>query len=160
VFFPSELGAANDAMDGGRYAEAASLYEGAATESRAAGDTLTFRMMAVLAVKAYGRAGDTENAVRLAVTTVDLLQGLAMIPEIPGVAHKMLAALRAQGHAVSADGISTHVAQVVGAAWSDAGATKLPAFCASCGAAVKPAEIVHPSPSSVACRYCGASLAR
>jgi hypothetical protein len=38
VFFPSELGAANDAMDGGRYAEAGSLYEGAAAESRAAGD--------------------------------------------------------------------------------------------------------------------------
>lgn len=159
MFFPDKLGPANAAMDGGRYAEAGSLYEGAAEESRAAGDTLTFRMMAVLAVKAYGRAGDPENAVRLAISTVDLLQSLAMIPEIPGVAHKMLAALRAQGHAASADGISAHVAEVVGAAWIDTG-TKLPAFCASCGAPVKPAEIVRPSPSTIACRDCGASLAR
>jgi hypothetical protein len=160
MFMPDEVGPANAAMETGRYAEAGSLYERAAVEAHRAGDTLVLRMMAVLAVSAYVRAGDIPSAMRFATATVDLLQSVGMVPEIPGVARKMLNALRDQGHPSEADALSARVGQIVGAAWSDPGAPKLAAFCSSCGAAVKPAEIVHPTPSTSACRYCGANLAR
>ncbi len=68
--------------------------------------------------------------------------------------------MRLHGFAADADELSAHVGQLLGAAWNDPAAPKLPAFCSSCGSPVKPAEVVRPTPSTVACRYCGASLAR
>jgi len=159
MFFPDELGPANEAMAAGRYAEAGSLYERASDASRVAGDHLTLRMMAALAVKGYGMAGDASNGLRIAIATVDVLVSMELLPEIPGFARKALQALRTQGHAAAADELSAHVGRAV-PTWSDPDAPKLPAFCSACGAAVKPAEIVRPTPSTIACHYCGASLAR
>lgn len=159
MFIPDQLGLANAAMDAGKYADAAALYEQASEEARIAGDHLTLRMMVVLGAKAYGMAGDPGKGARFAIATVDLLVTMNLIAEIPGFARKTLQALRAQGHTASADEFSAHVAQVV-PTWNDPDAPKIPAFCSACGAVVKPAEVVRPTPSTMACRYCGASLAR
>jgi hypothetical protein len=160
MFLAPEVGPANDAMAAGRYGEAGALYERAAIASHGAGDVLMTKMNGALAVKAYAKGGDPKNAVRFAIATVDALKAGGHVPEIAGFATKCLESLRVQGHSADADVLSAHVGQAVGAAWSDPNAPKLPAFCSSCGAAVKPAEVVRPTPSTVACHYCGASLAR
>jgi hypothetical protein len=160
LFVAKHEGRANAAMEAGRYAEAATLYEKSAAECYTAGEPLWMQLSALLAVKAYVLAGDPKNAVRFAQATVDAIHGGGKEPEVPGFAAKALESVRLHGFAADADALSAYVGQLLGAAWNDLAAPKLPAFCSSCGAAVKPAEVVRPTPSTVACRYCGASLAR
>jgi hypothetical protein len=152
--------AAIEAMKAGRYAEAAPQLEWAAMFAFGVNDVMQVKLMGANAVKAYAQSGDAANAVRLATRIVDLFHGAGRNPEIPGFAKHALADLRTQGHPQAADALSAHISGVMGGAWSDPDAPKLPAFCSSCGAAVKPAEIVRPTPSTVACHYCGASLDR
>jgi hypothetical protein len=158
TFVAPEMGPATAAFEEGRYAEAAPLYERAAIATHAAGDPLMWKMTAIVAVKAYAMAGDPSNAVRFATQTFDVLRSGGHGAEVPGVAKKCLESLRAQGHAAEADALSAHVARLMDGKWNDPDAPRLVAFCASCGAAVKPAEVVRPTPTTVACRYCGASL--
>lgn len=160
LFVPKDAAAANTAMEEGRYAEAARLYEASAVECHRASEPLWMKMNALLAVKAYVHAADPANAVRFATATVEAIQAGGHAPEVPGFAAKALESMRLHGFAADADALSAHVGQLVGAAWNDPAAAKFPAFCSNCGAAVKPAEVVRPTPSTVACRYCGASLAR
>jgi hypothetical protein len=153
-----------EAMSAGRYAEAAPGFERCARMAHACGDVMEMKMSANNAVTAFAHASDPTNALRLATEIVDLLAsasaGADRRSEIPGFARHALESLRTQAHFAQADALSAHVAQRMGGAWSDAGAPRLAAFCPSCGAAVKPAEVVRPTPSTVACRYCGASLDR
>ena len=159
MFVAPELGPANDAMGAGRYAEAAQLYERCAYAAHQANDLLGVKMGAGMAIKAWAHAGDPKNAVRIATSTVDLLKTIAHEPDVRSFATKTLDSLRTQGYHADADAFSAHVHTVV-PTWSDPNAPQLPAFCSACGAVVKPAEIVRPTPSTVACKYCGASLAR
>ncbi len=159
MFLAPEIEPANDAMSQGRYAEAAGLYERAAYAAHQANDLLGTKMGAHLAIKAFAHAGDPKNAVRIAISTVDLFKTIAGEPDIRSFATKALDTLRTQGHHADADAFSAHVLTLV-PTWSDPNAPQLPAFCTTCGAAVKPAEVVRPTPSTVACSYCGGSLAR
>jgi hypothetical protein len=152
--------AAMTAMKEGRYAEAATRLEWAATAAFGVGDKMQTKMTGTTAVKAYAMAGDPASALRLATHLVNLFHEAGRNPEIPGFAKHALESLRNQGYAAEADALSAHIARAMGGAWSDPNAPKLPAFCSSSGAAVKPAEVVRPTPSTVACRYCGASLDR
>ena len=147
-------------MQAGRYAEAGALFEKCAIDAYRAGEIPDMKLNAALSVKSYAMAGDAANAARFASATVDALAGAGRTPEIHGFATKVLESMRVRGQAAAADEVSKHVGQVVGATWNDPAAPQLPAFCPSCGAAVKPAEIVRPTPSTVACKYCGGSLAR
>ena len=158
TFIAPEMKPAQAAFEDGRYAEAAPLYERAAVATHAAGEALMWKMTAIVAVKAYALAGDPANALRFATSTLDVLHSGGHAGEVPGIAKKCLEALRAQGHGAQADALSAHVGQLMGGQWSDPDAPKLAAFCVSCGAAVKPAEVVRPTPTTVACRYCGVSL--
>lgn len=151
--------AALEAMNAGRYGDAAPRFEWAANSALAVGDgPLHTTINALNAIKAYATAGDPKNAIRFATAWLDQLRRAGRAPEIPAFAGKTLESLRAHGQAADADAYSAHVAGMLGSAWSDPGAPKLPAFCGSCGAIVKPAEVVRPTPTTVACRYCGASL--
>jgi hypothetical protein len=146
------------AMSEGRYAEAATSLEWAATAAFGAGDTMSAKVEGNNAVTAFAKAGDSPGALRLATRLVDLFRDANLPREIPGFAGHALESLRMNGLAAAADALSAHVKGVMGAAWSDPAAPTLTAFCGSCGAAVKPSEVVRPTPSTVACRYCGASV--
>jgi hypothetical protein len=158
VFLADDVAPANAAMQAGRYAEAAPLYERAAIASQHSGEMLQVKMCAALAIKAYAMAGDGANAVRFAKATVDVLKSRP--PEIPGFMRKALESMRDHGLSAEADVVSAYIGEVLGAAWQDPSAPKLPAFCSACGAPVRPAEVVRPTPSTVACKFCGASLGR
>jgi hypothetical protein len=158
VYLADEVGPANAAMEAGRYAEAAALYERGAIASFNAKEMLQLKMCAALAIKAYAMAGDGANATRFARSTIDALKSRP--PEIPGFMRKVLVSMRDHGLPAEADAVSAYVGEVLGAAWQDPNTPKLPAFCSACGAPVKPAEVVRPTPSTVACKFCGASLDR
>jgi hypothetical protein len=158
MYVAPEVAPANEAMAAGRYLEAGALYERSAISSYSAGEVVWQKMGALLAVKAYALGGDPQNAVRFAIATVDVLKTSGRAPEVPGFANKLLETLRTQGHGAAAEALSAHVGELIGAAWHDPHAPKLPAFCSACGGKVKPAEVVRPTPTTVACRYCGVSL--
>lgn len=159
MFVAPELGPANAAFEAGRYPEAAQLYERCASAAHQAQDLLAIKAGALMAVKSWAYAGDPKNAVRFATSTVELFKTSGREPDIRSFATKILDILRGQGHHADADAFSAHVRSVV-PTWTDPNAPQLPAFCSACGAVVKPAEVVRPTPSTVACKFCGASLAR
>jgi len=148
------------AMNEGRYLDAAVLFERSAIHAYRANELPSMKLSASLSIKAYAMGGDAANAERLAKATVDALAAASRGPEIPGFATRVLESLRSRSLGGVADAVSQHVGAVVGPSWNDPATPKLPAFCPSCGAAVKPAEVVRPTPSTVACKYCGGSLAR
>ena len=158
-FVPKHAGRAQKAFDAGRYSDAAAEFEKSTAECHEAGDAIWAKMYALLAVKAHVHAGDGKNALRFAQATVNEIHRQGHAAEVPGFAANALESMRLHGLAAEAELLSAHVGQLLSGAWSDPAAPKLPAFCSSCGAAVKPAEVVRPTPSTVACRYCGASLA-
>jgi hypothetical protein len=159
MFVAPEAEAANNAFAAGRYAEAAQLYERCANASYQAQELLSLKLEAHLAIKAWAYAGDPKNAVRFATATVDLLKRIAGEPDIRTFATRSLETLRTQGHHADADVLSAHVSSIL-PSFSDPNAPRLPSFCFNCGAAVKPAEVVRPTPSTIACKFCGASLMR
>jgi len=148
------------AMEGGRYLQAAALFEEGAIAAYQAGELTTMKMSTALSIKAYAMGGDGASVVRFASSAIDALAAAGRVPEISGFATKLLRDIRAQGQPAAADAFSAHVSSVVGAGFSDPDAPKLAPFCPSCGAAVKPADVVRPTPSTVACPFCGASLSR
>lgn len=147
-------------MKAGQYLEAAQLFERSAIASHQAADREQTKINALLAVKAYAKGGDGASVVRFASSTVDVL--LASHPgiEASSFAKNALEDIRLYDQHAAAEAFSAYVGKVVGAGWHDPAAPALPAFCPGCGAAVKPAEVVRPTPSTLACRYCGGSLAR
>jgi hypothetical protein len=150
---------ANKAMKEGRYAEAAKHYELSAGSAYDARESTSMRMCALLAVKAYSKVPDTTNAIRFALQTIEALKAIGLPPvDQKGFAKKALEELRQYDHHAAADDLSTRVGQIFGAEWHDPAAPRLPAFCPSCGAPVKPAEVVRPTPSTIACKFCGGSL--
>ncbi len=146
-------------MNAGQYDVAGPLFERCAVDCHRAGDLLAMKLNAALSVKSFAMGADGANAARVAVATVDALAAAGRVPEIPGFAAKALESMRIRHLAVVADEVSRHVGTVVGSAWNDPAAIKLPAFCTSCGAPVRPAEVTRPTPSTAACNYCGGSLA-
>jgi hypothetical protein len=160
MFIAPETPAALEAMQAGRYVEAAQLFERAAIAAHQAGDLLSKKMSATLSVKAYSKGGDAANAVRFASATFDVLLAAGLAVDATSFAKKVLADIRLYDQNVAADELSAYVGKVLGAKWHDPAAPQLPGFCSSCGGVVKPAEVVRPTPSTVACRFCGASLAR
>ena len=145
-------------MTAGKYAEAGALFERCALDEYRGGHFLEMKISAALAVKAYSMSGDGANALRFGKAAVDAFAAASRVPEIAGFANKALESLRTRGQAAAAEELSKHISDVVGSAWSDPAMPQLPAVCASCGAVVKPAEVVRPTPTTVACKYCGASL--
>ncbi len=152
--------AALAAMSAGRPLEAAPLFERSAIHAYKANEMLSMKLSASLAIKAYAMAGDAPNAERMARASVDAFAAAGRRAEIPGFATRVLEMLRSRGLGAVADAVSQHISGVMGTGFQDPAAPQLPAFCSSCGAAVKPAEVVRPTPSTVACSFCGASLAR
>jgi hypothetical protein len=146
------------AMKEGRYADAAKGLEWAAAAAFGAGDTMEAKIAGNNAVTAFAKAGDSAGALGIATHMVDLFRDANLAGDIPGFARHALESLRLSGFVAAADALSVHVKGVMGAAWSDPAAPTLAALCPSCGAAVKPSEVVRPTPSTVACRYCGASV--
>jgi hypothetical protein len=159
MYVAPEIGPANDAFAASRYVEAAQLYERAAYSAHQAKELLGIKAASLMAVKAWAYGGDGANALRFATSVIDLFKTIAQEPDIRSYASKTLAMLRDQGLHAYADTLSAHVGAVV-PTWTDPNAPQLPASCGTCGALVKPAEVVRPTPSTVACKYCGASLAR
>jgi hypothetical protein len=148
------------AMQAGRYAEAAPTLELAAITAHRIDDIIDSNLFGSGAVEAYAKAGDMHSAVRVLTQIVDLYRASGKSTEIARFGRFTLKPLRRDGFAAEADAISAELARLTGGAWHDPDAPKLPAFCSNCGAAVKPAEIVRPTPTTVACHYCGASLDR
>ena len=147
-----------EAMQAGRHAEAAPTLELAATTASGMGNVIDLNLFGSSAVEAYARAGAMQKAVQLATDLVGVHQAAGRNTEVARFMRFTLKPLRRDGLAAEADAIAAAIARATGGAWSDPDAPKLPGFCANCGAAVKPAEVARPTPSTVACRYCGASL--
>jgi len=160
MFVAPDAPAALEAMKAGRYLEAGQLFERSAIAAHQAGDLLSKKMSALLSVKAYSKGGDAANAVRFASVTFDVLLAAGLAVDATSFAKKALEDIRLYDLTVAADQFSAYVGKVVGPKWHDPAAPQLPAFCSSCGGAVKPAEVVRPTPSTVPCRFCGVSLAR
>lgn len=152
--------AALAAMNAGRYPEAGALFERSSIHAYRANEIPSMKLSASLSIKAYAMGGDAANAERMAKASVDALAAAGRNAEIPGFATRVLESLRVRNLGGVADSVSAHVSACVGGGFHDAAAPQLPAFCSSCGAAVKPAEVVRPTPSTVACKFCGGSLAR
>jgi hypothetical protein len=151
---------AMEAFQAGRFAEAAPTLQLAAETAVQIGDVMQTNIFGSCAVVGYVKAGDPQAAIRLVMHFVALHQTAGRTAEAARFGRLSLKPLRRDGHVVEADEISTQLARVLGAAWNDPDAPRLPAFCSNCGAAVKPAEVVRPTPSTVACQYCGGSLDR
>ena len=117
----------------------------------AGSDDSLIRKRSSTAVEAYANAGDPQSALRVAMQIVDLHHAAGRSGEVARFARLTLKPLRRDGHAAEADAISAYIARATGGAWSDPDAPKLPAFCSNCGAAVKPAEVARPTPTTVAC---------
>lgn len=160
MFVAPDDEAALAAMNEGSYLKAAPLFERSSIAAYRAGEIPSMKLSASLSIKAYAMGGDAQNAERMARASVDALAAAGRKPEIPGFANRVLESLRTRGLHPAADALSQHVSALMGSGFSDPAAPQLPAFCPSCGAAVKPAEVVRPTPSTVACRFCGGSLAR
>jgi hypothetical protein len=148
------------ALQAGRFAEAAPTFEWAGLSAQSVDDIINTNIFGSSAVEAYAKAGDMQNALRVATQIVGRYHALGNSPELARFMRFVLKPLRRDGYEAAAGAIAAQVATATSGAWSDPEAPKLPAFCSNCGAPVKPAEVVRPTPTTVACHFCGASLDR
>jgi hypothetical protein len=141
-----------------RYREAAPpLLEGAFRDL-ARGDEGEFTMNALLAAKAWMLAEEPNGAWSVAARVLQELVPTGRARQALPLMHKLVQALRERGYPEVAMGVSNDAGRALGTLWVDPDAPRLPNHCVQCGAAVRPAEVTHPTPTTVACKYCGASL--
>lgn len=100
-------------MKAGRYAEAGQLFERSAAAAHQAGDLMESKISALLAVKAYAKAGDGASVVRFASSTVDVLVSMQLGVEASPFAKKALEDIRLYDQNAAADELSAYVGKVV-----------------------------------------------
>lgn len=154
------LEGALSAMQSGRYREAAPVFELVGVTAAKIGDVVEVNLHGSSAVECYLRLGDRDNAFRALRQFVEIHVNAQRVPEAARFGRLTIKPLRRDGLTTEADAVSAYLASALGAAWNDPDAPKLPPFCSNCGAAVKVVEVVRPTPSTAACKYCGASLDR
>lgn len=149
---------AMDLMNQGRFTEAAPLFLEAALREQARGNDMMFRAHVLVAAKAWVLAAQPNGAWSVAARALESYLAQNRQNDAVSLMHKIVAMLRERGYGEAADGISWDASRGLGALWADPNAPRLPDHCHQCGAPVRPAEVVRPTPATVACRYCGASL--
>lgn len=150
---------ANALLQEKRYREAAQVFFAGCLAAHARGADLHFRMKASLAAKSWILAGEPNEAWNVAGRILEALVPQGRQRDALSLLHKIVEDLRAHGFHEAALGVSTDASRALGASWIDDKAPRLPPRCSQCGAPVRPEEVVRPTPVTVACRFCGASLA-
>ena len=142
-----------------KFRESAPILFEVALRALHRGDDIEFTLNALLAARAWMLAEEPNGAWSIAARVLEEFVPKGRAREALSLIHKIVDELREKGYPDVALGVSTDASRVLGELWIDPHAPRLPNHCTQCGAPVRPGEVVRPTPTTVACKYCGASLA-
>ncbi len=165
------LARANRAMEDGRFAEAARIFERLSGEADRFGMPIRAANLKLRASRGYFAAGDIEPALGQAEQALRLFVANDHAERVPALVSKMTSALREKGYDAQADrlqqeadrllngvGLSLEEARKRGAtqtAFSVSECGSLPSRCRGCGAPLVPDEVEWHDPHTAECLYCG-----
>jgi len=148
----------------GDYPQAAALF-GELADSAAVHGLPRAPQLALQAGRAWVLAGDLPHGLPRLRQGLTLLVQMGQRARLPAVAGRVLAELRARGHAAEADALENELRTLApGLALPAAPAAtgparrRLPAKCPYCGGSVHPDAVEWLDETSAACEYCGSTI--
>jgi hypothetical protein len=156
-----QLAQANDLLASGQVAAAAPVFAELARAAEAAGMPQRAAHLHVQAARSLIQQGDAPHALAHARAALGLFDVLGLTTKANAMRARIIQELQARGfHAEAAQLAQPPSAQDAGWAADEVEAPRgrLPARCASCGAAVRSDEVEWIDAVSAECPYCGSTV--